>query len=65
MEFPKNGKKAKNGVRQDEQLLINYSGGEQQTESDSDRVKPLELPPTRLRRPKSRYATYCLIYLCL
>lgn len=54
MEFQKNGKKAKNGVRQDEQLLINYSGNEQVSESDSDRVKPLELPPTRLRRPKSR-----------
>jgi len=57
MEFQKNGKKAKNGIRQDEQLLINYSGNEHASESDSDRVKPLELPPTRLRRPKSRYKT--------
>ncbi|XP_031549498.1 uncharacterized protein LOC116287027 [Actinia tenebrosa] len=57
MDFPKNSKKSKmNGFRKDQEnkLLISYSGEEKPTDSDSDRVEPLELPPTRLRRPKSR-----------
>ncbi|XP_048587401.1 uncharacterized protein LOC5512316 isoform X1 [Nematostella vectensis] len=52
-----NPKKAKNGLRKEadsEQLLVAYSGNEQESDSDSDRVQPLELPPTRLRRPKTR-----------
>lgn len=57
MDFPKNSKKSKmNGIRKDQEnkLLISYSGEEKPSDSDSDRVEPLELPPTRLRRPKSR-----------
>ena len=51
-----NSKKS-NGYRQDqaEQMLISYSGAMMESQSeDSDQVQPLDLPPTKLRRPRSR-----------
>ena len=47
------------GQRQDqaEKLLISYGGAIMESESDSDGVQPLDLPPTKLRRPRSRYLT--------
>ena len=52
----------------EESLLISYNSAEDRgaivrsSESD-DNVPPLDLPPTRLRRPRSRY--YSLNLLCL
>lgn len=53
-----NSKKAKRN--KEELLLISYNSAEDRravdrsSESD-DNVPPLDLPPTRLRRPRTRY----------
>ncbi|KAK2556716.1 hypothetical protein P5673_021270 [Acropora cervicornis] len=49
-----NPKKAKRSKEKEESLLIAYSN-EDRGDSDTDNnVPPLDLPPTRLRRPRSR-----------
>lgn len=51
-----NPKKAKRSDEKEESLLISYHSNEDRGDSDSDnKVPPLDLPPTRLRRPRSRY----------
>lgn len=50
-----NPKKAKRSKEKEESLLIAYHSNEDRRDSDTDNnVPPLDLPPTRLRRPRSR-----------
>lgn len=57
-----NPKKAKRSKEKEESLLIAYHSNEDRGDSDTDNnVPPLDLPPTRLRRPRSRYYAVLLL----
>lgn len=61
-------KKAKRN--KEESLLISYNsaedrGGVGRSSESDDNVQPLDLPPTRLRRPRSRYYSIYHLSLCI
>ncbi|XP_074610988.1 uncharacterized protein LOC141865554 isoform X1 [Acropora palmata] len=49
-----NPKKAKRSKEKEESLLIAYSNEDRRDSDTDNNVPPLDLPPTRLRRPRSR-----------